>query len=142
MISCNKERNTTSDTFFINSTQHVVKVNAYVKGVVDSKISFELASNETKKVYHVNTRGINHGISYGYINMPVDSFVVSFDNTYSIVHYKSNLISTNPKRYMFDSKRNIYNDSSYALSVKNETEIERDVEFSYVFTDQDYIDAQ
>src|SRR5215204_3421388 len=123
LLSCNKEKNTTSDTLFINSTPHVIKVSAYIGGMIDQKLSFELEPNEISKVYHNNTRGINNGISYGYGNMPIDSFVATFDNAFSIAHYKPNMTGNNPKRYLYESKRNIYNDSSYTLTVKKETEI-------------------
>ena len=72
----------------------------------------------------------------------MDSFVVTFDNVYSIVHYKPTLIGSNPKRYLYSSKRNIYNDSSYAINIRSETGQEKFVDFTYTFTNQDYLDAK
>jgi hypothetical protein len=142
LLSCNKEENTISETFFTNSTQYTVKVNAYVGGVVYNDESFELEASEKRKVAYVNMRGISKGASYGRINQPIDSFVVTFDNVFSIVHYKPTLVGINPKRYLYESRRNIYNDTSYTLTVKKQTDTEKNVEFDYVFTEQDYLDAK
>ncbi len=142
LFACTKEQNTYTNTFFKNITVYNIKVRAYSGGGINSSSSFELEPNETRNVFYNNTRGIGMGVSFGRINQPMDSFVVIFGNLYSIVHYKPNLIGTNSKKYLYSSKRNLYNDSSYLLIIKDESKSEKHVDFTYTFTNQDYLDAQ
>lgn len=142
LSSCIKEENTFSDTYFKNSSSHVISVNPYSNGSVNNQFAFSLSINEEKEVYHNNTRGLGKGLSYGRINQPMDSFLVTFDNLYSIVHYKPPLIGTNTKRYLYSSKRNIYNDSSYTANLLKDEKYQRSWKFIYTFTEQDYLDAK
>jgi len=142
LAACNKEENTFTDTYFTNATQHTIKVTVFMGAATVQSMSFGLGPNEKKKVYYNNTRGLGRGVSYGYINSPMDSIVVAFDTTHTITHYKANLIGSNPKHYLYESDRNIYNDKSYAMTVTKSTDTQKSVEFLYTFTEQDYLDAQ
>lgn len=141
-LSCKKEKNTFSDSFIKNNTSHTIKITPYVNGTINMNSTVEIQANEIKKVYYNNTRGLGKGVSYSRINQPMDSFVVTFDNMYSIVHYKSNLIGNRIKHYLYFSKRNLFNDSSYLSTIVRETKNQRSWEFIYTFVEKDFLDAQ
>jgi hypothetical protein len=141
-VSCIKEKSTVSNTVFANTTPYAIQVNAYTGGQVQPGSTFSLAANETKQVFSIRDGGIGNGTTFGYIHFPVDSFVVVFDTAHSIAHYKPALTGNNPKRYLYSSKRNIYNDSSYAVNILSDTKYKREWGFKYTFTEQDYLDAR
>lgn len=142
LTGCIKESNTISTTYFINTTQHKIEVNAYLNGYVQTNSSFVLNANESKMIFNFNYRGIGSGVSYGYINHPMDSFTVKFDDLYSISHYKPNLIGTSLIKYLYDSKRNLYNDSSYVSDITKDSKYRREWDFKYTFTEQDFLDVR
>jgi len=139
---CIKEKSTVSNTIFTNSTSHAIAVNAYAGGQIQSASSFSLSANETKQVFSIRNGGIGIGCSFGYYNFPVDSFLVFFDSSYSIAHYKFTLIGNKPKRYLYSSKRNIYNDSSYVAHLVYDAKFKREWDLNYTFIEQDYLDAR
>lgn len=140
--SCTKDGVTLSYTNFINSTNHSINVRAYLGGLIQNQSSFILNPNETKQVFDLNNRGVGNGVSFGVYSHPLDSFVVTFDNTYNISHYKPTLIGMSIKKYLYSSKRNIYNDSSYIPNLLKDTKYRREWDFKYTFVEQDYLDAK
>lgn len=56
--SCTKESSSTNNNIFENTTSHIIKVNAYLNGSINSTNSFELLANQSKQVYTSTTRGI------------------------------------------------------------------------------------
>jgi|KBSSwiS6_1023812.scaffolds.fasta_scaffold00415_2 hypothetical protein len=142
LLGCVKDKITISNTQFENTTSHSVKVDGYKNGLIQTESSFVLNANESKQVFHLNNGGIGSGLTFGGYNQPLDSFVVIFDNTYRISHYKPNLIGTNNKRYLYSSKRNIYNDSSYVRNLLVDKKYKREWDFKYTFIEQDYLDAR
>lgn len=142
IISCSKEKNTYSNSYGKNTTFHTIKVQPYKNGVIDNNTGFQLQANESKQIYYNNTRGKNAGLTYGAANQPADSFLVTFDNLWSIVHYKPTLVGNSSKRYLYSSRRNLYNDSSYVTVLSKDTKYSNHWEFTYTFTEQDYLDAQ
>ncbi|MEQ1799580.1 MAG: hypothetical protein ABL872_16615, partial [Lacibacter sp.] len=89
-----------------------------------------------------NNRGIGNGLTYGGYNQPLDSFVVVYENIYYISHYKPTLVGGNSKKYLYTSKRNIYNDSSYVPNLIIDSKHQRSWDFKYSFFEQDYLDAK
>jgi hypothetical protein len=141
-MSCKKDSVTLSNTIFANNSTHQIIVQGFKNGVNDIESSFVLNPNETKSVFTLNNRGIGNGLSFGEYYRPIDYFLVQFDGQYKISHYKSNLIGTNPKRYLFTSIRNIYNDSNYIKNITKDEKYRREWDFKYTFTEQDYLDAR
>lgn len=139
--SCNKDSVTISNTIFINNTSHSISVFGYNNGLLNQESSFDLNANDIKTVFTLNNRGIGEGLSFGEYFRPVDSFVVIFDNSFKITHYKPTLIGNNPKNYLFGSNRNIYNDSNYTNSIIIDKKFRREWNFEYTFIEQDFLDA-
>jgi hypothetical protein len=142
LTGCIKEKSTVSNTNFINSTLHNINVKAYKNGSIQTDGSFTLNANETKQIFNLNNRGIGSGLTFGGFYQPIDSFVITFDNFYSISHYKPNLIGNSFKKYLYTSKRNIYNDSSYVPNLITDSKYRREWDFKYTFIEQDYLDAK
>lgn len=140
--ACTKEKKTYSTTIARNTTAHSILVIPYLNGNIFTSDSFSLNSNSEKEVLSIGDGGIGSGTSYAKANQYVDSFVVIFDKTFSIVHYKPTVIGLNPKRYLFSSKRNLYNDTSYLAVITSDDSGVRNWKFTYTFTEQDYLDAK
>ncbi|MEQ1554640.1 MAG: hypothetical protein ABL929_10700 [Ferruginibacter sp.] len=142
--SCTKESSSTNNNIFENTTSHIIKVNAYLNGSINSTNSFELLANQSKQVYTSTTRGIGSvSLTFGRVKtLETDSFVVTYDNSYKIAHYRYNLEGNNPKKYLVTSIRNIYNDASYTQSITSDSKHYRVWEAKYKFTEQDYLDAK
>lgn len=141
--SCIKEKSTYSSTIAVNTTNHYILVTPYMNGAVSNKDSFSLKPNTSKTVYQNSYKGIGNGTTYGYDIPYTDSVIVIFDNKYTIVHYNHILPTTvNTKSYLFSSIRNLYNDSSYIRELITESSNTKSWEFTYTFTEQDYLDAK
>ncbi|MEZ4907821.1 MAG: hypothetical protein R2771_09350 [Saprospiraceae bacterium] len=141
--SCIVESSTYSHTFFVNNTNHYIEVIGYNGDTIDQQSSFSLFHNEEKEVLTVSWGGIRKSdLSFGFFYGLNDSFAVVFDTTYRISHYKENLIGDNPNRYLYDSHRNIFNDSSYVETLKVDEKHHREWEEKYTFIEQDYLDAK
>ncbi len=141
LSSCIKESSTVSYTIFINSTSHNISVHGFKNGIIQSESSFSLNANETKNVFTLDNRGIGNGLTFGGFNQPIDSFIVTFDNIFEIAHYKPTLVGTRPKKYLYTSRRNIYNDSSYVANLIKDEKLMRNWDFKYTIIEQDFLDA-
>lgn len=142
--ACKKDSITTSDTVFVNTTAHQISVTSYIGGVAQaqSQSSFSLMPGESKTVLSSGNGGIGNGATFGAIYSIMDSFVVKFDNAFSITHYKVNFTGSNPKHYPFASGRNIYNEANYQATMKKDAKYRREWELKYTFKEQDYLDAR
>jgi hypothetical protein len=140
--SCITEKNTITEGWFINTTQHYIDVRVYSQGQINLEASFALAPLESKRQYTENERGKTPGMSYGLRNYLNDSFVVIFDDQFALTHYKQNLPGNNPKSYPAQSLRNLYNDSSYEKIIEQESKNGRSWRFNYYFRESDFLDAQ
>jgi hypothetical protein len=142
--SCNKQGSTRDIGIFDNITSHSIKVNAYLNGTIVPSSSFELLPNQSKEVFSFNLRGLSTGsLTFGRVKtLETDSFVVIFDDTYKIAHYRFNFEGNNLKKYLITSVRNIYNDASYFQTLISSSKYFRFWEAKYKFTEQDYLDAK
>ena len=132
---------TVSNSYFVNNTNHYIKVQAFENDIITYASSFSLNNDTTLLVFQTINGGISDGVSFGYINQPLDSIVVTFDSLYSTTHYSWRLTGPNQKCYLFNSKRNIFNDSSYVVTLVNDSKYRHERNFVYTFTEQDYLDA-
>jgi len=71
-----------------------------------------------------------------------DSILVVFDGRYPILHYKNNTSSSPAPYYPRSSKRNLWSELSYKVTVIKEKRQFYRVTRNYTFTDQDYDDAK
>ncbi len=142
--ACRKESSSKENSIFENATSHNIKVNAYLNGTIDQVNSFELLANQSKQIYSKTVRGISSAaLTFGRVKtLETDSFVVTYDNSYQIAHYRFNLVGNNPKQYLVTSPRNIYNDVSYNQTITSDSKHYRVWEARYKFTEQDYLDAK
>jgi len=73
--------------------------------------------------------------------MIMDSVLVIFDNSDTMVHYKPNLIGGAKRFYSYDSPRNLYNQTNYQKTITKKTATFVGYQFLFIFTEQDYLDA-
>ncbi|GAL83936.1 hypothetical protein MYP_1164 [Sporocytophaga myxococcoides] len=71
-----------------------------------------------------------------------DSLNIVFDDTISSVHYRQNLSGDNPEAIKFENNRNLYNEDNYVRKVVMEKKHYISTEYSFTFTEQDYLNAK
>lgn len=136
LFGCIKEYTTHSKAFWENKSSHHIVVTGYHGGVI-LKDKIDLAPGENFKVGYGTQRGKDYdGFGFEYFNN-ADSLIVTFDNTYKVVHYFINPPNQSPKSYLFTSNRNL----GYYLSYKKESNQDKRVTstvYTYEFTEADY----
>lgn len=142
LVSCIVEEETFSYTLFTNNSLHNITVCPYYNGVIDPELTFTLSPAETKKVSVTSHGGLGDGVCYDTSVSTCDSVLVLFDDSLSIVHYKLSFTGSAARFYPYSSLRNLYNIQSYIRNVINESRHSREVEFTYVFTENDYADLK
>ena len=141
-ISCKKDSVTLSDTVFTNTTAHTIRVSGYTGGVVNAESAFTLNANESKIVFSLNNRGVGNGLCFGEYYRFVDSIAVEFDGTFRMSHYKTGVVGNSIKKYDFSSSRNLFNENNYSRVIIKDVKYRREWNFTYRFTEQDYLDAK
>lgn len=142
LSSCNKDRITISSSLVVNQSGHAITVNAYREGVIQPQLSATLNTGETREIYRDLEKGSSQGAGYPVFAPFADSIVVTFDNTYSIAHYKISPIGNRPKFYPFTSARNLYNGLAWSKTQSQDENDRKKFEFRFTFTETDYNDAK
>lgn len=137
MVACVKKDGTTSSTFRIVNNSGVDIVILPTTSMVDT---LRLPKSKSLDKFIGNSRGKNDGISLAYF---ADSYpvVTIFNNLDTIIHFNDTLPHFG-NYYNLKSNRCFYNKTSYSREIKNESKYSQNVILNYVFTEQDYLDAQ
>jgi hypothetical protein len=145
-VSCIYEKSTYSDTFLKNNSNHVIEIKPFINGqpVADKIVNLDL--NSRLLVVNINERGKGGGYTYAEEIMVgfYDSVVVVYDDTILATHY--NYIQSaklNNKTAIYtDSNRSLYKRDNYVRVITDESKYKIRNEYTYTFTEQDYLDAQ
>jgi tartrate dehydratase alpha subunit/fumarate hydratase class I-like protein len=136
------EDTTYSYTLFTNNTGHTISVRPITGGITGANSAFSLAPNTAVKVEGLSGGGKGSGASYASQISPFDSVLVTFDDTLQMVHYKKTLVGSSAIHYLFESPRNLYNNSNYSKASTDENKHSITVTYNYSFTEADYGDAK
>jgi hypothetical protein len=140
LFSC-KEESTNTKTVFQNKSGHSIEVRPYIQGresIEDVKI---IANNESIVILDKDNRGKGTGFTYPKYILSMDSVEVIFDGTVKAVHYSENIVIGNPKALGYANPRNIYNEANYIRKITSEDKNNIYNEYTFVFTEQDYLNA-
>ncbi|WP_045459713.1 hypothetical protein [Sporocytophaga myxococcoides] len=140
--SCRDKESTHSESFIINTSNHEIKILPYDDGNLINGDIKSIPANSTIKVLALTTRGKSTGPSYANNIMFFDSLNIVFDDTISSVHYRQNLSGDNPEAIKFENNRNLYNEDNYVRKVVMEKKHYISTEYSFTFTEQDYLNAK
>lgn len=143
LSACKKDAVTESSSIIKNQTNHTISIQTYKKGEISPELSFEIAPQEEKQVHfsHKAKEG-NHIVSFAYLLGYQDSVKVTFDHTFSIIHYLS--IKGNAEKYIaYESPENLINQKNWEQSVvEKSSKSGKKYTFTYKFSEQDYLDAK
>lgn len=137
MVACVKKDGTTSSTFRIVNNS---SVDIWIQPTSSMVDTLYLAKSKISDKFIGNSKGKNDGISLAYFadSNPV---TVVFNKMDTIVHFNDTLSHVG-NYYNLKSNRCFYNKTSYSREIKNESKYSQNVILNYVFTEQDYLDAQ
>ena len=91
-----------------------------------------------------NEKGKGSGFSYPLYLAIYDSVLVAFDDSIKAIHYSYATTNkgNNSKAIKYDSSRSIYNESNYIRKITQEDKRSISNEYTFTFTNQDYLDAK
>jgi len=141
-FSCRHEESTSTKTFITNNSSHSIEIIPYYQGVISNVDIKYIAPNSTLPILTNHTRGKSAGYSYPIYLIAVDSIYVLYDNLKTVVYYKENSTGNNPKAITYDSSRSIYNEANYIRKITQEDKRSISNEYTFTFTEQDFLDAK
>lgn len=142
LISCTDQTSYKTVSLFINETSHLITLTGYKNGNVDPLSYQVIQMNETKEIYVDQNDGKGRGLVYPGEMAGLDSLVVLFDNSKKAVHYGPLTQSgNNPLALDYNNGRNLFNEDNWNLKTLKDTRRRLESEFSYTFTEQDYMDT-
>jgi hypothetical protein len=140
LSSCRHEESNDTVTFIDNKTLHTIKVLEYSNGLLLK----EIFNNRMDKkiVLNSNTRGKGGGYSYASYLSFNDSTLVVYDDSIQIVHYSYKESKNQLSGIFYDSSRSLYNRNNYIRKINQEEKHYISNEYTFNFTEQDYLDAK
>ena len=93
-------------------------------------------------VLNSNTKGKGRGYSYASYLSFNDSTLVIYDDSIQIVHYSYKESKNQLLGILYDSSRSLYNENNYIRKIKQEEKHYISNEYTFTFTEQDYLDAK
>jgi hypothetical protein len=142
LAGCSKEQFGHTKTFYVNSTNHSIKLLPYNGGLLLAGDVKTIPPLSTTEAYSASVRGKTIDPCFGTLLQPYDSVLVTYDDAVKIPHIKFNLSYTGTHRVLFTSNRSISNPGNYIREITNETKFSIEGRFTYTFTEQDYLEAR
>lgn len=142
LTQCTKEEVGLTKTFIINTTNHRIRILPFNGSNLDNIRIKLIEPLATVEVYSASVKGKTIDPCYGTLLQPFDSVVVTYDDTIRIPYIKFNLVYSGTHRILFSSNRSISNAANYIKAITRETKTSLEGNFTYTFTEQDYLDAK
>lgn len=139
---CIKEPVGHTTSFINNTTTHTIKLLPYNGTTLDNANIKIVNPNSTLRVFDFNVRGKTIEPCFGTLLQPYDSVLVTYDGLVKIPHVKFNLTYTGNHKILFNTNRSISNANNWTRTITNETKYSLEGNFTYVFVEQDYLDAK
>jgi hypothetical protein len=139
---CIKEKVGHTTSFINNKTAHTIKLLPYNGATLDNANIKIVNPNSTLQVYDFTVRGKTIEPCFGTLLQPYDSVLVTYDDVVKIPHIKFNLPYTGNHKILFNTNRSISNANNWTKLITNETKYSLEGNFTYVFSEQDYLDAK
>ena len=140
LLGCKCEGTSFTTSKVENLTNYNVTIKSYKDGVLDTRIT----SIEKKGLKIIGeTGGRTKSSSISMYFFMADSLVVEFDGAKKAVHYgHGGKLEKNPNTIVVTSSRSLYNDKSYVFKTLIDDKCFLETEFSYIFTEQDFLNAR
>lgn len=133
----------TSTAYLVNVTNHKIVLQPYSSGQVRLEDTVILEPGRKVLMNHFTEFG-KTTISGGFFSvaMKADSVVVIFDDQHRISHYLPSATQIAPKHYLFNEPHNFLNQESFEGLKLSETKYSATYQFTYSFTEEDYLKAR
>lgn len=143
-ISCRYEESTNTKSLINNNTLHTITIIPYYQGSVVKQDSVNISSNKIYEILDNSNKGKGTGIPYSSYLTFYDSVEVAFDNSVHATHYSYATTNkgNNLKAIKIDSSRSLYNEVNYVRKIITESKRGISNEYTFIFTEQDYLDAK
>lgn len=146
-IGCTDKGGSTIITYMRNFSGHDIEIRYYRDGVLSDPSGKVLSKTGSKfiQIRNGETIEIDSGSDFGKFKGALipqaDSALVLFDKQVIAYHYGFNISGSNLKGISFDNSRNVFTSKDYVELVIKETNDSFYGEFTYTFTEQDYVNA-
>ena len=143
-LSCTLEESTNTKSFINNNTLHIITIIPYYQGLVVKEDSVNINSNSIYEILDNSNKGKGTGFSYSLYLAIYDSVQVAFGNSIHATHYSYATTNkgNNPKAIKIDSSRSLYNEVNYVRKIITESKRGISNEYTFTFTEQDFLDAK
>ena len=141
MVECRPEGNHSAKTYLVNNTSVEINIGQYSQSQKSGEV-YILKPKHNISVVGNGGRGKSAGYSLATEISFYDSVVVVFNNADSAVHYRYNTTGNNPKAIKSSDQRSLYNRDAYSKRIVNEDKHTQSTEYTYTFTEKDYLNAQ
>lgn len=140
VCSCTDREASIATSYIENNSGHLVAFKFYKQGIEDQSEAKQFSIGERSVVYFADERPAG---SYAtHFGDTYDSLVVSFDNSKASVHYYYHVAGNNSDAILYESSRNVFNEKSYENKILKDTRNHFEQQFTYVITEQDYLNAK
>ncbi len=142
LLGCIRDPVFQEKAYIENQTGYDIQLVKYGKNSPSSWDTIRMKSNEKKEVYSEGGMGRKKDPNTNTFSLwkgqPVDSVVVSFNESIKVTHLAQQHQLTSRKNLIFyNDARNVLNPKSYTMSSSNNI-----YTINYIFTVQDYLNSQ
>lgn len=136
-VQCIVEHSYLVNSILVNESGKSIQIMFYKGGNLNPEFEVVISTEERKQV------SSNETFTYaGLLSInDFDSLVVKYDNDKRSVHYGFNKLGKNTHAILFDNQRNLFNDNNYSKEKILDKKYKHESEFTYTFTEQDYLSA-
>jgi hypothetical protein len=144
LSGCTKEDTTLSYAKLYNNSGVKIEVTLFSSGMPLNEYLVRLAPNDSIEVstneYMGKGKSNDPGFNNAYFSIS-DSVIVTFNDSFTITHYRDTPLVTAAKYYLPSHSRCLLNIKNWAHS-SEETKHVATSRYQYAFTEQDYLDAK
>lgn len=126
-----------------NTSSHSILISPFSMGNIRQDLVIVLGPDSSKRIANGYDDGIVPvGFGFSAELSVADSIWITFDNSFRMVHYTFTPAQLSPRYYLYDSTRNLLNIKSWEGEIIGEGKYYRKIDYSYLITEQDYLDAK
>lgn len=138
MLGCTDQLRGSIDSIIVNESERGIGVTYYRDGN-EAGATIQLDPHESITILSSTAQ---HGVIYPVYtsSLALDSAVITFENK-TAVHYNFKIFGKNLNAILYDGDRNFFNQVSWARQVLKNSRKHLEAQYSYTFTEDDYMNA-
>jgi len=140
LLACSEETTFTVSKLK-NETNKQVNIIFYQNNNIASE--YNVGPNDEIIVSDVNNRGKGVGLTFPNLELSnFDSAIITFDYIKKSIHFSQLHRFDSIRVLYFENNRNIFNEANFTRVVTSQTRHRINNEYTYIFSEQDYLNAK